>query len=69
MKLVEDARDAWRWHSVRLLAVLAALPLAWAQMPDDAKAFIPETWEPWIFTALAVAGIVGRVMQQPVRAK
>lgn len=64
MKMVSDARKAWRWFSVQSLAVLAALPLVWAQLPEDVRAMLPEGWEPWLLTAIAVGGIVGRMVDQ-----
>lgn len=64
MKLVSDWRQAWRWFSIQIFVLAGALPLVWAQLPPDAKAMLPETWEPWVLAALAVAGIVGRVIDQ-----
>lgn len=64
MKLVKDARQAWRWLSVQALAVLAALPLVWPQIPADVRAMLPAEWQPWLLTALAVGGIVGRLVDQ-----
>lgn len=64
MKLVSDWREAWRWFSVQALAVLVALPLVWASLPSDLKAFVPDGWERWILIAVAAAGLIGRVIDQ-----
>jgi len=64
MKLIPDWKDAWKWFSVQALAAIIALPIVWASLPSDAKAFIPDGWEKWIVILLAVAGILGRVIDQ-----
>lgn len=64
MKLVPDWKQAWRWFSVQALAAIIALPMVWAMLPADAKAFLPAGWEPWVLVSLAAAGLVGRVIDQ-----
>lgn len=64
MKLVEDWKQAWKWFSVQALAALVILPTVWAALPADAKAFLPDGAEPWILAALALAGVVGRLIDQ-----
>lgn len=64
MRLVRNARQAWRWHSTQALAILGVVPLVWLELPDDLKSYIPEEWRPWIMVAVAVGGIVGRVRLQ-----
>ena len=51
MRLVKDARKAWRWLSVQLAAVSTLAPGAWLMVPDDMRQAVPPEW-------LAVAGIV-----------
>lgn len=64
MKLVDDAKQAWRWFSMWALGVLAALPLVWAELPPETHALIPDAVRPWIITAVALAGIAGRLVRQ-----
>ncbi len=64
MKLVPEARRAWRWFSVQALAVLAALPLVWPQLPPEVQAMLPEGARPWLLAALAIGGIAGRLIDQ-----
>lgn len=64
MKLVDDWKQAWRWWSVRGLAAIAALPFVWPTLPPDIKAFVPVEWQPYIFSAIAIAAIIGRVKDQ-----
>lgn len=64
MHFVENWKQAWRWFSVQMYGVLMALPLVWAGLPDDAKAFMPEAAQPWVLTILAGVGIFGRLIDQ-----
>jgi hypothetical protein len=64
MHLIPDWRQAWRWFSVQFLAIIMVVPLVWASLPADAKAFLPDAWEPWVLTTLAACGILGRIIDQ-----
>ena len=64
MKLVDNAGKAWRWFSVQMGAVATVLPLAWTALPDETKAVIPSGWLPWIVSAVGVAVVVGRLIDQ-----
>lgn len=64
IELVDDAANAWRWLSMRAMALDAAFLLAWPTLPDDLKAALPS----WLVTGSAVMvlfiGMVGRVIKQ-----
>jgi hypothetical protein len=62
-RIVNNARDAWKWSSTRWFLVLAAIPHAWAQIPPDVKNMIPDAWGPAIFSVMAAAGVLLRVSQ------
>jgi len=64
MKLIPDWKKAWRWFSVQALIAIAALPVVWSMLPSDVKGFLPDGWEPWILVGLALAGLIGRVIDQ-----
>lgn len=64
MKLVSDWKEAWRWFSVQAFAAIVALPFVWVALPADVKGFLPDTAEPWIFMAIAAAGLIGRLVDQ-----
>ena len=64
MKLVPNWREAWKWHSTQFFILLASLPAVWSQLPPDVRSMLPEAWEPWVLTVLAVAGLVLRVRDQ-----
>ncbi|WP_103171627.1 hypothetical protein [Paracoccus sp. SY] len=64
MKLIPQWRSALRMYSIQILLFIAALPAAWEAVPDEIKLLIPLPWLPWITTALAIAGIVARLVDQ-----
>lgn len=65
MKLVQGWQSAIKWHSMQVLALLAAVPVLWEQVPVEIKALIPEQYNPWIVTGLAIIGMVLRLVKQP----
>lgn len=64
MKLVKNAKKAWKWWSVQALAISGALPVVWVTLPPDLKAGVPDTLIPYIAAGVAIAGIFGRVVDQ-----
>ena len=64
MKLVRNADRAWRWFSVRAMAVAGAAPAAWLAVPADMRAAVPGEWLAAFGVALAILGIVGRIIDQ-----
>lgn len=72
MKLVDDAKNAWRWFSMRMFAVLTVVPVAWVSLPSDIKEKIPDSWDKWVFmfmAAVAVLGGAGRMVKQDIEPK
>ena len=75
LELIEDWRNFWRFWSVRLgiigsaiTGVLIAFPdvalSAWAMMPADLKAAIPERYMPLIGVVVFVASLIARAIKQ-----
>ena len=64
MKLVEGAKNAWKWHSTQALAALTVLPIVWTELPADVKAMIPDGWNIYIVSAVALGGLIGRLRSQ-----
>lgn len=52
MKLVDDARDWWRWHSTYVFAALAILPEVWLQSPE-LQALLP------VWLVAKIAPVIG----------
>jgi hypothetical protein len=64
MKLVPNARRAWRWFSVQVMALQGAAAAAWLSVPDDLRAAVPSEWLAAGALALTVLGIAGRLIDQ-----
>jgi hypothetical protein len=65
MKLVDDWRKAWKYFSVQALALASAISFGWATYGDVIKQYIPERYMPWVIAVVALAGIAGRLVDQP----
>lgn len=68
MKLVHDWKEAHKWLSVQVLAILATLPIVWMTLPPDIKDMLPTSWQPWVITVVAIGGIIGRLKDQQGKA-
>jgi len=64
VRIVPNARRAWRWFSVQALAINGAAAAAWLAVPDDLRAAVPSEWLAAAALALTVLGIVGRLVDQ-----
>ena len=64
MKLVPNARKAWRWISMQAMGVAVALQGAWVFIPDDLKSRVGDDTAAWITGALLVLGMIGRLVKQ-----
>ena len=64
MRLVKDARKAWRWFSVQAMALQGAAAGAWLVVPDDMRASVPSEWLAACAVALTVLGVAGRLIDQ-----
>lgn len=64
MKLVENAKNAWRWFSVQAMVLAGAIQGAWLFVPDDLRASVPQSWLQSITLALMVMGVAGRLVKQ-----
>lgn len=64
MKLIENWRAALRAYSTWALGAVAALPALWLQVPLEVKALIPAQDLAKIAAMIAVAGLVGRFVDQ-----
>jgi hypothetical protein len=64
MKMVPDAKRAWRWFSVQAMALQGAAAAAWLAVPDDMRAAVPSEWLAIGALAITALGIIGRLVDQ-----
>ena len=65
MKLIPDARHAWRFGSVQAAALLALLSAIQTEvLPLVQPLFSPQVW-PWVSGLLALAIVLLRLVAQP----
>jgi hypothetical protein len=64
MKLVPNAKQAWRWLSVQAMALQGAVAGAWLAVPDDLRASVPSEWLAACAVVLTVLGVAGRLIDQ-----
>lgn len=63
MKLVDDWRNWWKWHSTYFYAVIAALPEIWLQS-SDLQAMLPVHLVAKIAPFIAGLGFFLRIRKQ-----
>lgn len=65
MKLIPDARLAWRFDTVQAAALLALLSAVQLELLPLVQPLVPLQWWPYVSGAVALAIILLRVRQQP----
>lgn len=63
MKLVNDARDWWKWHSTYVFGVLSVFPLVWLGSPE-LQALLPPKLVSAIAPAIGMLGFLLRLRAQ-----
>jgi hypothetical protein len=64
MKLVDDARNVWKWFSVQCAAALIALTTVSEVAPQILTPYLPGPWQNRVMLILGVLVIVGRLIKQ-----
>lgn len=64
MKLVDNAKQAWRWISVQAMVAAGVLQVVWETIPADLKTSMPDSYVRWITLSLLVLGVAGRLVDQ-----
>ena len=64
MKLVDNAKTAWRWFSVQAMFVAAAIQGSWVFVPQDMRDSIPQNLLQWATVTLLALGVAGRLVKQ-----
>lgn len=67
MKFVPDVKRAWRWFSVQIPTLNLAFLGTWAVLPSKFQDALSPPWVVGIAGALIVAGVFGRLIEQPVK--
>lgn len=69
MKLIDNARESWKWFSMQAMTLAGALQGAWMYIPEDLKSNVPANMVNILTLALLAAGVVGRLVKQTDAAK
>lgn len=69
MKLIDNWRDAPRMYVMQVLALIAILQAAWAELPPQTVAELPAGFVHYATVALALLAMIGRVIKQVFAAK
>jgi hypothetical protein len=64
VKLIDEAKQAYKFFSVQAMALAIAIQGAWEVIPADMKASIPPQYVTYTTLALLVLGIFGRFVKQ-----
>jgi hypothetical protein len=65
MKLIKDWPKAYRLFSIQALAASAAINGAWLALSPEMVAAFPPHLAQYVSVALAVLGVIGRLVPQP----
>ena len=63
-RLVDDWKQAWRWASMRLLALSIALQVVLMAMPDTIRQYLPDSVTHVLAIVILAAGVAGRLYKQ-----
>ena len=64
MKIVNNARQSWRWFSIQAMTLAGAMQGTWLAMPADLKARVPADLVDALIVVVLALGIVGRLVDQ-----
>lgn len=68
-KLVQDWRNGWKWLSVQMMALSAAIQYGNTMLPAELHDRIPADWWQYIAGAMLALGVAGRFIEQELGAK
>lgn len=64
MKLIDNARNAWRMFCMQAMGLALVVQAAWVELPADLRGSLDSTTVRYITIALLVAGMFGRLVKQ-----
>lgn len=62
--LVDNWKNAWKWLSIQLAALLVIMDVLAQNLPAVA-AYLPEGWVKWLGIAIIVARVINQTSQAP----
>ena len=66
IEMVDHARTAWKWFCMWAMGAGVVVQSVWMAMPEDLKSSLDPSWVNGIALFLFAAGMVGRMVKQPV---
>lgn len=64
MKLIDNARNAWRMFSVQAMGWAIVVQAVWSELPADLRGSLDASTVRYITIGLLVAGVLGRLVKQ-----
>lgn len=64
MKLVEDAKNSWKWFSMQAMTAAIAIQGSWMVIPSSLQNKVPENVVQWVTLGLLSLGVIGRLTSQ-----
>lgn len=66
IRLIDDAKGAWRHFSTIALGLGTAIMTVWSTVPDDWKLLLPAGIVAKVTACILLWGLVGKFIKQPV---
>lgn len=63
LRLVDDAHHAWKWGSMRILALAGAAEIALAKCPESVCSHVPE----WVMSGLSTFVLLAPILAMGAR--
>jgi len=64
MKLIDNARNAWRMFCMWAMGLAIVVQTVWVELPADLRDSLDSTTVRYITIGLLVAGMLGRLVKQ-----
>lgn len=64
MKLIENARSAWRMFSMQAMGLALVVQAVWVELPADLRDSLDSATVRYITIGLLIAGVLGRLVKQ-----
>lgn len=62
--VIDDAKDAWKWLSVQMMALAFALEATLIAAPEFIRGYLPEWATEWSALFIIGVGLLGRFWKQ-----